>query len=151
VYKIPTIPKWNVLGYDKDSVLVRFDFCDTQEEAEGIACQMRTDCPGLDVTANRYDSVIPDRTQPTQEQIRQVCWVLHGALVMIRNLGYEEGKQETMREIAEALHETPQEMFHPNAWDWNGTLARLRELEEKHPDARTFGLARRFEKIFRGA
>jgi hypothetical protein len=150
VYQIPTIQKWNVLGHDKDGTLVHFDFCDTQEAAESAARLMRFDCPELVVTVTPYDSIVPNRTPPTPEQLQQICWVLHCALVMIRNLGYEEGKQETMREIAEALHETPQEMFHPNVWDWNGTLARLRELEERYPDARTLGLAKRFEKIFRG-
>lgn len=136
-----------VWGRDSEENIVNFDRSDSQAEADLSAERMRRGNPELTIEIQRYDAVIPNRTLPTPEQIEGICWILHGALVMIRNLGHAEGKADTMREIAEVLHETPLEMFNPNTWDWHSTLARLRNLEENYPEARTYGMARRFEEI----
>lgn len=53
-----------------------------------------------------------------------------------------------MKEIAETLHETPIEMFSPKSWDWNSTLDRLRNLEEKYPEVRVYQMAKSFEEIY---
>lgn len=149
MYEIPTEPKWMVWGRDSDEKITKFDRCDSQAEADANAERMRNGHPELTIEIQPHDAVIPDRTLPTAEQIEGICWILHGALVMIRNLGHAADKTDAMREIAEVLHETPQEMFNPNSWDWHSTLARLRKLEEDYPDARTYGMARRFEEIYK--
>lgn len=148
MYDIPTKPRWMILGRDSKDQIAKIEWCDSEAETDSKAETMREENPELNVEIRRNDAVIPDRTLPTRDQIEGICWILHGALVMIRNLGHADDKKDTMREIAEVLHETPLEMFDSNNWDWHSTLARLRKLEEDYPDARTYGMARRFEEIF---
>ncbi len=151
MYEIPTEKKWIVWGRNKDGTTIALERCDDKNDADAVAERMKKDRSDLEVEIKAYDAIVPDRTLPTPKQIEEICWILHGALVTIRNLGHADDKVDTMREIAEVLHETPLEMFNPNTWDWNSTLARLRELEEDNPDSRTYGMARRFEEIYRNA
>jgi len=138
---IPTVPVWDVLGREPSGNVKHFERFKTLAEAESRLTELQTaDEQELDYSVNEYESIVRDPTMPTEGQRRQLCDLMHRAFVALRNLGYGE-KHEAVAELADVLHNLPQEMYREEVWDWNLLEAGLRSFEEKFPDDKVFPFA----------
>ena len=113
--EIPTRSSWIVLGKDAEGHVVRSVHGESAADAPAKLEASKAAQPDLAFENKEYQLSVPDRTLPTAQQVQGICRVLHGGLVMIRNAGHA-GETILMREIAETLHNVPQEMFDERNW-----------------------------------
>ena len=85
---------------------------------------------GGDPKLIQQDWPVPDRTLPTDRQVRALWDFMHALLVEIRQLGYAN-KPERVAELADVLHNLPREVFDAESWDWNAFEMALREYAKK--------------------
>ncbi len=144
---MPTEPVWDVQGRDPSGNVKHFERFKSREKAMVRLRELKeSGAKGLEYSISERESIVPDRTMPTEEQRRDLCDLMHWGFVALRNLGYAK-KHEAIVELADVLHNLPQEMFRKEVWDWNLLEAGFRDFEEKHPDDGIFPFAAKLREI----
>jgi hypothetical protein len=143
---IPTKKVWLVFGSHTEKKIDVIERYDSEVDAQTALRAHESLHPGITLSIRGHNVAIPDRTLPTPTQIQGICRVLHLALCAIRNFGHAE-ETLAMREIAEALHEVPVEMFDERNWDWNKLILRIRDLEGRFPQFASYCIASQLERV----
>lgn len=71
------------------------------------------------------------KTEPTEQQRRLFCEMMHRAFVEIRGLGFQ-GKSEQAEALADAFHNLPLMMYQPN-FDWARSRRYFEAYNNKYP------------------
>lgn len=144
---IPTEPVWDIWGRDHLGDIRYLERLKTLEAATVRLKDLERDGDNsLSYSIIESESIIPDRTMPTEEQRRELCGLMHRAFVTLRNLGYAK-KHDAIAELADVFHNLPDEMFREEVWDWNFFEAGLRDFEEKYPDEHFYSFAAMLREI----
>ena len=124
-----------------------FDRYWTASEADVALAQKNGTSDGLGYRVDESESIIPDRTLPTSEQLVGLGRFLQRALVVLRHISYGRENFEAIERLTDILHNLPAEMFDPELWDWNYYISALRKYEEEFSDVQTMNLAAMLEDI----
>lgn len=144
---IPTKPVWYLVGRTGDGHVKTLERYWTSSEAIAAHSQKSSENNGLDYSIDESESIIPDRTLPSEAQRFEIGDFLHSAFVVIRSISYGRSNFEAVEKLSDILHNFPTEMFDPEKWDWNSYIYALRNFEEEFIDLQTFGLAAMLETI----
>jgi len=144
---IPTKPVWCLIGRSGDGDVQAFERYWTATEAKAALDQKTSDDDGLNYSVDESESIIPDRTLPTERQRVEISHFLHRAFVVLRYISYGRENFEAIEKLTDILHNFPTEMFDPDQWDWNSYIYALRRFEEDFPEIQTTNLAAMLESI----
>ena len=144
---IPTKPVWYLIGRTSDGDVKAFERYWTANESEVALEQKSGVSDGLIYSVDESESIIPDRTLPTEQQRVQIGIFLHRAFVVLRHISYGRENFEAIEKLTDILHNFPTEMFDPDQWDWNSYIYALRKFEENFPNVQTMNLAAMLEEI----
>jgi hypothetical protein len=144
---IPTKPVWYVIARSENGDVKAFERYWTSNEANTALNQKRAETNGLTYSINESESIIPDRTLPTEEQRIEIGQFLQRAFVVLRYISYGRENFAAIERLTDILHNFPADMFDPNRWDWNSYIYALREFAETFPDVQTMNLAAMLEGI----
>lgn len=140
-------PVWYLFGRTGEGDVRAFERYWTAEEAQAALGRKAADDDGLNYSVDVSESIIPDRTLPTERQRVEIGGFLHRAFVVLRYVSYGRENFEAIEQLTDILHNFPKEMFEPDRWDWNSYIYALRGYEEKFPDVQTMNLAAMLEAI----
>jgi hypothetical protein len=144
---IPTKPVWLLIGRTGEGHVKAFERYWTAEEAQAVLEQKSADGDDLTYSVSATESIIPDRTMPTELQRIEMGQFLHRAFVVLRYISYCRENFEAIEKLTDILHNFPTEMFDPDQWDWNSYIYALKKFEEDFPDFQTTNLAAMLEGI----
>jgi len=144
---IPTKPVWYLVGRTGDGHVKTFERYWTASEATAALDQKSGDSDGLNFSIDESESIIPDRTLPSEAQRLEIGQFLHRAFVVLRSISYGRSNFEAIEKLTDILHNFPAEMFDPEQWDWNSYIYALRKFEEEFTDVQTLNLAAMLETI----
>lgn len=119
----------------------------TADEAKSALDQKFGERDGLIYSMEESESIIPDRTLPTERQRVEIGSFLHRAFVVLRYISYGRENFKAIEKLTDILHNFPTEMFDPEQWDWNSYIYALRKFEEDFPDVQATNLAAMLESI----
>lgn len=144
---IPTKPVWYLVGRTGGGDVKTLERYWSANEAQAAFDQKTSDDDGLDYSVDESESIIPDRTLPTEQQRLEIGEFLHRTLVVLRSISYGRENFEAIEKLTDILHNFPTEMFDPEQWDWNSYIYALRRFKEDFPDVQTMNLAAMLESI----
>ena len=144
---IPTKPVWYLIGRTSEGDVKAFERYWTENESKVALDQKSGVHDGLIYSVDESESIIPDRTLPTERQRVQIGTFLHRAFVVLRSISYGRENFEAIEKLTDILHNFPTEMFDPEQWDWNSYIYALRKFEEDFPNIQTMKLAAMLEEI----
>jgi hypothetical protein len=144
---VPTKPVWYLIGRTSEGDVKVFERYWTENESRVALEQKSGVSDGLIYSVDESESIIPDRTLPTERQRVQIGTFLHRAFVVLRSISYGREDFEAIEKLTDTLHNFPTEMFDPERWDWNFYIYALRKFEEEFPNVRTMNLAAMLEEI----
>lgn len=144
---IPTKPVWYLVGRTSDGHVKTFERYWTASEAIAAHDQKSSVNNGLNYSIDESESIIPDRTLPSEAQRIEIGQFLHRAFVVIRSISYGRSNFEAVEKLTDILHNLPTEMFDPEQWDWNSYIYALRKFEEEFNNVQTLDLAAMLETI----
>ncbi|MEB3210624.1 MAG: hypothetical protein VKL39_04690, partial [Leptolyngbyaceae bacterium] len=119
---IPTKPVWYLIGRTSEGDVKTFERYWTANESKLALEQKYGVSDGLIYTVDESESIIPDRTLPTERQRVQIGTFLHRAFVVLRHISYGRENIEAIEKLTDILHNFPIEMFDPQQWDWNSYI-----------------------------
>jgi hypothetical protein len=144
---LPTKPVWYLIGRTDEGDVKAFERYWTSHEAKTAFDRKSGDSDCLIYSIDESESIVPDRTLPTE---RQQVWIgrfLHRAFVVLRYISYGRVNFEAIEKLTDILHNFPNDMFDRERWDWNSYIHALRKFEENFPDVQTMNLAAMLESI----
>jgi hypothetical protein len=108
-----------------------FDQFDTEQDALKRLEHLRSSGEDSQYQVVRQEWPIPDRTLPTDRQIRALWDFMHHVLVLIRSMSWDE-KSQQIAELTDILEIMPLNIDSAERWDWNYFESALRKFAEKH-------------------
>lgn len=144
---IPTKPVWYLIGRTSDGDMKAIERYWTANEAKAALDQKADDSGDLTYSIDESESIIPDRTLPTEKQRIEIGNFLHRVFVVLRYISYGRENFEAIEKLTDILHNFPEEMFDSERWDWNSYIYALRNFEEDFPDVQATNLASMLEGI----
>jgi hypothetical protein len=144
---IPTKPVWYLVGRTGDGHVKTFERYWTASEAITALDRKSGTSNDLTYSIDESESIIPDRTLPSEAQRVEIGQFLHRAFVVLRSISYGRSNFEAIEKLTDILHNFPAEMFDPEQWDWNSYIYALRKFEEEFTDVQTLNLAAMLETI----
>mgnify|MGYP007101662339 CR=1 FL=1 len=146
---IPMKTVWDVTGREPDAkagYVKCFERFASHREAVARRNELQEEDSDLIYEVTESESIVPDLTMPDPSQIKELCNLMFYGIVTLRNLGLG-GKSEAVAELADTLHNLPQEMFKEGVWDWNLLEYGLRDFEGKFPEDKIFPMAAMLRRI----
>ncbi|MFC7339482.1 hypothetical protein ACFQY0_19980 [Haloferula chungangensis] len=144
---IPTKPVWYLIGRTEDGDVKAIERYWTANDA-ALALKLKSsDLDELTYSIDESESIIPDRTLPTDQQRVEIGQFLHRAFVVLRSISYGRENFKAIEKLTDILHNFPTEMFDPDRWDWNSYIYALRKFEEEFREVQTANLAAMLEGI----
>ncbi|MEP4076829.1 hypothetical protein [Haloferula sp.] len=144
---IPTKPVWYLIGRTSEGEVKTIERHWTPDGAKAALDQKSDGSDDLTYSIDESESIIPNRTLPTEQQRVEIGQFLHRAFVVLRYISYGRENFKAIEKLTDILHNFPTEMFDPDQWDWNSYIYALRKFEEEFRDVQTTNLAAMLEGI----
>ena len=126
---IPLRSVWFVVQEQSEGNRSECESLESEQYAQDRLLELRKS--GVEARLAQQQWPIPDRTLPTERQVRALWGFMHEVLVLIRHMSWDE-KSPQIAELTDILEILPDNVSRPESWDWNYFESALRGFAEKH-------------------